>query len=214
MSQLHLKTSQMIQGNFEPGPLNLLLVFQVNCPGCFLYALPLAAELHATYGDRLQVLGLSTAFEDFELNTAENTRSLVESGELVGVTRQYFQSRGLSQFSVPLLFPIAFDHVGQGLELFDDTDVERICQLDSQFLSQDDEHQAQTRSRVQRFLQQRPLSGYTFTVNQLRGTPSWIVFDNHDQILAEWFGHRQPEEVTTLLAQLLQDVPEPSAFAS
>ena len=108
-SRFHLKTSQVLQGEFQVEDLNLLLAFQVNCPGCFIYALPLAAKLHDTYGDRLNILGLSTAFEDFELNTAENTRHLLEKGETVGMTKLYLSEHGQSSYDVPIRFPIAFD---------------------------------------------------------------------------------------------------------
>lgn len=62
MPQLKLRISQVLQGEFHLKKLNLLLVFQVNCPGCFVYVLPLAAKLHHAHGDDLNVLRLSTAF--------------------------------------------------------------------------------------------------------------------------------------------------------
>ena len=109
MTKFQLRTEKILQGCFTPEALNLMLVFQVNCPGCFIYALPLAAKLHHQYRDRIKVLGLSTAFEDFEINTPHNTQRLLESGELVGVTQRYFQQRQIETFSTPLEFPVAFD---------------------------------------------------------------------------------------------------------
>ncbi len=109
MTKFHLRTGQILQGHFTIQSLNLILIFQVNCPGCFIYALPLAAKLYARYSDRINILGLSTAFEDFDLNTAENTRKLLQSGEMVGVTRHYFQQKQIEQYPIPLEFAIAFD---------------------------------------------------------------------------------------------------------
>ena len=86
-----MNITKALQGDFQVKDLNLLLAFQVNCPGCFIYALPLAEKLHHQYGDRLNVLGLSTAFEDFDLNTADYTQCLLETGEVVGATKLYFQ---------------------------------------------------------------------------------------------------------------------------
>ncbi|MEO0406976.1 MAG: hypothetical protein AAF289_06460 [Cyanobacteria bacterium P01_A01_bin.135] len=157
----HLKLAQVLQGEFDIKALNLLVVFQVNCPGCFLYALPLAARLHDQHGDRVNVLGLSTAFEDFDLNTAENTRRLLESGEVVGMTKQYWQRQGESRYGVPIRFPVAFDRR--------------------------EDHRG----------------GYTFRANQLRGTPSWILFDERSMILAQWFGHKPESEVEAILHQSL-----------
>ncbi|UJB69390.1 hypothetical protein HRE53_24055 [Acaryochloris sp. 'Moss Beach'] len=59
--------------------------------------------------DRINVLGLSTAFEDFELYTAANTQKLLQSGEMVGVTQQYFQEKQIERYGMPLKFAIAFD---------------------------------------------------------------------------------------------------------
>ena len=49
MSKFQIKTDQVLQGDFKVKSLNLLLAFQVNCPGCFIYALPLAENLHQKY---------------------------------------------------------------------------------------------------------------------------------------------------------------------
>ena len=45
-------------------------VFQVNCPGCFLYGLPQAISLYEKFKDKnVKVLGVATAFEDYDKNT-------------------------------------------------------------------------------------------------------------------------------------------------
>jgi len=111
MLTFQMKVSQVLQGDFQFQRLNLLLAFQVNCPGCFILALPLAARLHDVYGDRVNILGLSTAFEDFDLNTLENTRRLLATGEVVGATKRYLQRQDLVSYGVPIRFPVAFDWV-------------------------------------------------------------------------------------------------------
>ena len=58
------------------GSVVLFDVFQVNCPGCFLHALPKAIELHEKYKDQgLVIIGLATAFEDYDKNTLENLKN-------------------------------------------------------------------------------------------------------------------------------------------
>lgn len=105
--KFHLAVGAMAQGEIPSGSRLLVLVFQVNCPGCFQYALPTAEAIYSQ-GDRLglSVLGLSTAFEDFELNTIGNTRALVESGQVVGATRRVL---GSPRYTHSLSFPIATD---------------------------------------------------------------------------------------------------------
>jgi hypothetical protein len=34
---IRLEIDKVLQGSFDLQPINLLFVFQVNCPGCFLY---------------------------------------------------------------------------------------------------------------------------------------------------------------------------------
>jgi len=61
------------------------------------------AALEVSVG--LNVLGLSTAFEDFEYNTAANTELLLTEMKLVGATRQ-----ALGEFySQAIDFPVAVD---------------------------------------------------------------------------------------------------------
>lgn len=77
MTMLQLRLDRVLQGSFDLKALNLLFVFQVNCPGCFIYGFPLV-KLYWKYREcGLNVLGLSTAFEDFDYNTAANTELLL-----------------------------------------------------------------------------------------------------------------------------------------
>ncbi len=207
MGTLHLKVSQVLQGNFTPGRLNLLLAFQVNCPGCFIYALPLAARLQNLYGDRLQVLGLSTAFEDFALNTLENTKKLLAAGELVGATEQFFRQHGTS-FSVPIDFPIAFDLLGTGRDIFTDRDVELVCQAKSDALRSVGLPSDGVKSRLAELLYDRPIAAYSFTINQLQGTPSWLLFDDRQTVLERWFGHKPEPEVIAVVDRALEALPD------
>lgn len=113
MSSLDLQIGEMVQGKFELGQLNILLAFQVNCPGCFIHALPLASELHGRYQQQgVQVLGLSTVFEDFSLNTVENTCALIQEALLVGETARHFQRIGLERYDTSIPFPIVMDAIG------------------------------------------------------------------------------------------------------
>ena len=77
------------------GSVILIEVFQVNCPGCFIYALPRAVDLHQRYHDQgLVVMGLATAFEDYDKNTLENLQKLVTSGEVIGETYKALNQYG------------------------------------------------------------------------------------------------------------------------
>eukprot|EP01104_Vermistella_antarctica_P010921 TRINITY_DN2968_c0_g1_i1.p1 TRINITY_DN2968_c0_g1~~TRINITY_DN2968_c0_g1_i1.p1 ORF type:complete len:202 (-),score=38.24 TRINITY_DN2968_c0_g1_i1:48-653(-) len=156
---------------FERRAVNVLLVFQVNCPGCFIYALPMMNALADSFGDRVGLLAVSTAFEDFELNTVENTRALVNSGTIVGETRRA-QGRDTLSVDERPRFPVAFDQ----------------------------------RRQPPDGMQMLPFVSTTFFANQLRGTPSFIVFDAEDRVLDSWFGHGRTRH--RLLEQLRALLPE------
>ena len=78
----NLAVSEWIQGkptniDKERGNVVLVEVFQVNCPGCLTNGIPQAIDLHMKYrDDGLRVLGVATAFEDFDKNTLENLKLL------------------------------------------------------------------------------------------------------------------------------------------
>ena len=206
MPKFQMIIAQVLQGDFQIKRLNLLLVFQVNCPGCFIYALPLAEKLHHTYDSRLNVLGLSTAFEDFDLNTIDHTRCLLETGDVVGATKLYFQRHGQQIYTTPINFPVAFDQIGNGSELFNDTDIEHVCHLTPSFPQKDLAAQTRVRTRVKQVLQNRSPAAYTFSANQLQGTPSWILFDGDSNILTQWFGHKSETEVSAIIANAIDSV--------
>ena len=102
-----LAMGEVLQGDLKLDVPTLVLVFQVNCPGCLAAALPQAEAIHRER-DRLglQVLALSTAFEDFDLNTVANTRALLEEGRLVGASRA---ALGRDDYPGELTLPVALD---------------------------------------------------------------------------------------------------------
>src|ERR671921_6936 len=97
----NLKVSEWVQGkptNIDKEINNVILVevFQVNCPGCFIYGIPDAIEIYRKYNKRnVTVLGIATAFEDFDKNTLENLKLLLFTGEVIGETRNALSQYGL-----------------------------------------------------------------------------------------------------------------------
>ena len=101
-----LESLTWLQGRPEDHELQVGCLIQVNCPGCHQHALPVANLLFDTPERNYGVYIVSTAFEDFDLNTLENTRALLQ-GRLVGVPRDRL---GAVAPSVPRL-PLAYDTV-------------------------------------------------------------------------------------------------------
>ncbi len=175
------------------GSVVLIEVFQVNCPGCFIYSLPRAVDLHERYHDHgLVVIGLATAFEDYDKNTLENLQKLVTTGEVIGQTykalNQYGKlSHGKLQWHIP--FPVGMDRVVTETEPVTD---ERVLRYAHEFLPDfekySDEQKQSVLQQVKHYLQQKSMRAETFERFALQGTPSCIVFDRNAQVRDVSFG--------------------------
>lgn len=183
---IQLQIDRVLQGSFELQALNLLFVFQVNCPGCFLYGFPFVNKLYAQYREAgLNVLGLSTAFEDFELNTAANTELLLTQKQTVGATRRSIGA----DYDLVIDFPIAADRLTTGAELATPEQIELLCASMSGSDSLPSQEREALRHRVKAYLLRDSQTSATFTLNNLSGTPSFLLIDRDLQLLEGWFGH-------------------------
>ena len=193
-----LAIGEWLQGRPTPladlaGRVVLVAVFQVNCPGCFLYCLPRAEDLHWRYQDHgLTVLGLATAFEDFDKNTLGNLRLLLESGRVIGETEKLLKQHALLQgerLPYSLSFPVAMDRLtpqtAENLEAEIDAFVAR--QLPDFETRPPAERQA-IRARLRAYFAQRPFRPETFERYRLQGTPSYLLIDRAGILRASRFG--------------------------
>ena len=191
--KLQLRYSEVLQGEFRLERLNLLLAFQVNCPGCFLSALPLAQTLYRQKG--LNVLALSTAFEDFELNTSQNTRLLLDKREVVGETRRILESYGWQKYPNPLDFPVLFDEMVNLKKFAAESQLEEMIKLQDISGAKKERLKAEICGYPNGFAK----IPFTFTANRFAGTPTWVIFDENYEISAQWFGHKSLEETEWLI---------------
>lgn len=211
-----MKVSEWVQGqtsNLDSmlGCVVLLEVFQVNCPGCFLYALPQAIELHNRYFDKgLRVLGLATAFEDFDKNTLDNLKRLIETGDLVGeslraLTESAQAKNGKWTFEIP--FPVAMDKLIKNQQPIDADAVEEYMRQHLPNLSvESDAYRAQVKARVMRYLQQLQYRAQTFELYELQGTPSHILIYRQGVLRAKHFGYF-PELENVIQHLLAENIP-------
>ena len=183
----NLKLGKWVQGmdtNFDKEGDNVKLaeVFQVNCPGCFMHSIPEIINIYNKYkGDGLSVMGVATAFEDYDKNTLENLEMLLTTGEVVGDTKQaltqYGQlNDGKLQFKIP--YPVAMDSlVKEGGEPSMEKMTAFINQQIPNFESQSDEYKNQIYARVKEYYKSKEYSAETFEMYSLQGTPSTILVD-------------------------------------
>ena len=199
-AKLKLKFQEILRGDFKTGNLNLLLVFQVNCPGCFLQAFPIANQLKKDYSSRgLNVLGLSTAFEDFELNTLENTKRLMTQGELTGETKRILNRLGHKKLPLKIQFDVAFDFL-EPRNLKDiDKEAENYCQQIEGFEEAHQDRKDVIHGQLKQYFFDKKYTAFTFDENKLQGTPSWILFDKNFHVLFECFGNKEYDFFQNLL---------------
>jgi hypothetical protein len=203
-----LSVSAWVQGsevNFDRllGQVVLVEVFQVNCPGCFLYALPQAVDLYRKYSEQgLSVLGVATAFEDFDKNNLENLTRLAEHGEVVGETLRVLSQQGkLAAGRLPyrIPFPLAMDRlVRHRGEVSDDAIANFIRDHIPDFEQRSEALQQQIRQQVLDYLQSLDCHAETFERFELKGTPSHILVDKQGILRDCAFG-AYPELETRIL---------------
>ena len=194
-----LKVSEWVQG----GPISLkdyqdkvivVEVFQVNCPGCFIYGIPEAIDTYQKYKNNgVVVLGLATAFEDFDKNTLENLKLLLQESKVIGetLTTLSYQNKLLNEgkLSYNIPFPVGMDMLlkerlpieGKRIMEFVNANV-----LDFDLYHQKDKEQII--SRVKSYLEAKPYSPLTFEEYSLRGTPSTIFIDRKGILRETTFG--------------------------
>ena len=183
----NLKVSEWVQGNdtnLDQQRDNVVLVevFQVNCPGCFMYGIPEAIEIFNKYKSKnVSVLGVATAFEDFDKNTLKNLELLVETGKVVGETEkmlsQYGQLDG-DKITFKIPYPIAMDSL---IKQSDDVTKEQMDSLIKKqipdFDTQPENYKNEIYDRVKNYFLSKEYSAETFEMYALPGTPSSILID-------------------------------------
>jgi hypothetical protein len=195
----NLEVSTWVQGkptniDKERGNVVLVEVFQVNCPGCFLYSIPEVIDIYRRYRDKgLTVLGLATAFEDFDKNNLDNLQKLVSTGEVVGETYRAFNNTGQirdgSKLPYKIPFPVAMDMlVKQSVSLTHSKVMDFIEANIPSFRSYAEKDRQVLIQRVKQYLKSKEYSAKTFDEYALRGTPSMILVDRKGILRGTYFG--------------------------
>ncbi|QDI89372.1 redoxin domain-containing protein [Candidatus Nitrosopumilus sp. SW] len=206
--------SEWVQGaptNFDQEKDHIVLVevFQVNCPGCFMHALPEAIEIYNKYKDEgVRVIGIATAFEDFDKNTLDNLKMLAETGEVIGETKSAFQMSGQLQegnklpYKIP--FPLAMDNLVKTTgEISQEKIMQFIYPQIPEFDSQPEEYRNQIIQRVKDYMKSKEYSAETFEKFALQGTPSTILVDRKGILRDVSFG--QVGQAESMIQKLLNE---------
>lgn len=204
MSKFHLNIQELVQGDFILNKVNMAFVFQVNCPGCFIYGIPMMNKLYQSFNDKVGFIGVATAFEDFEYNNEANLKLLLNDGTMVGAVKNYYNTNyGVSHYSEKINFPTAFDTIISSDEFLNSDKIELMCSAVPNFSDFSEEEKTSLIKKVKSYYAQMPIIAETFTLNQLRGTPSFIIFDDNYNILGQHFGHIDEDILKNRLTDFL-----------
>ena len=195
----NLQVSTWVQGkptniDNEKGNVVLVEVFQVNCPGCFLYGIPETIDIYRKYKDKgLTVLGLATAFEDFDKNNLENLQKLLSNGEVIGETYRAFSSTGQlrdeNKLPYRIPFPVAMDTLVKHSGVLTQSKIMDFIETNiPSFRSYPEKDKQVLIERVKQYLHSKQYSAKTFEEYALRGTPSVILIDRTGILRGTYFG--------------------------
>jgi hypothetical protein len=195
----NIKTSKWVQGlptNIDKllGNVIVLEVFQVNCPGCFLYGLPQTIFLYEKFKNReVRIIGLATAFEDYDKNTLENLTSLLTEGKVIGETYKTLRQHGKlineDKLYYKIPFPVAMDNIKKMPDSVSDDMVKDFVEIYfSDYRPSSEKDKEELYSRVRKYLLNKEYSAETFELYKLRGTPSSIVIDQDGILRYNFFG--------------------------
>lgn len=195
----NLQVSTWVQGkptniDNEKGNVVIVEVFQVNCPGCFLYSIPETIDIYRKYNDKgLTVLGIATAFEDFDKNNVENLQKLLSTGEIIGETYRAFSSAGQlndeKKLPYRIPFPVAMDMLVKHSGPLTQSKIMDFIEANiPSFRSYPEKDRQALIERVKQYLQSKEYSAKTFEEYALRGTPSIILIDRKGILRGTYFG--------------------------
>lgn len=209
----NLKISKWVQGlatniNKLKDSVVLVEVFQVNCPGCFLYGIPEAIDIYKKYrNDSVRVIGLATAFEDYDKNTVENLELLLTTGEVIGETHnllgQYGQLKENKFLPYKIPFPVAMDSLLKETgAISQDRIMDLIIKNVPDFETYNELNKAEIIERAKQYLSKQYVAE-TFEEYSLKGTPSSILIDKKGILRQTAFG--QSGDLEDIVKKLLNE---------
>jgi len=174
-----------------------------------MHALPEAVSIYNKYkDDGVRVLGIATAFEDFDKNTVDNLKMLVETGEVIGETKNALSTHGQLQegnkitYKIP--FPIGMDKLTKTTgEISREKIMQFIYHQIPEFDSQSEEYRRQIIQRVRDHMKSKEYAAETFERFALQGTPSTIIVDRKGILRNVSFG--QTNHVEPMIQKLLNE---------
>tara|TARA_B110000014_G_C19788691_1_gene409818 strand:- start:136 stop:657 length:522 start_codon:yes stop_codon:yes gene_type:complete len=173
-----------------------------------MHSIPEIINIYQKFkSDGLTVMGVATAFEDYDKNTLENLEMLLTTGEVVGDTKQALSQYGqLKEGKLPykIPYPVAMDSLVKEVE--EPSKEKMTAFIKNQlpdFESQPEDYKEQIFSRVKEYFKSKQYSAETFEMYSLQGTPSTILVDRKGILRDVSFG--QISNLESMIEKLLNE---------
>lgn len=195
----NLKIGEWVQGvptniDEEKSKVVVVEVFQVNCPGCFLHGIPeVIGVYNNTDKSEVKVLGIATAFEDYDKNTLDNLRLLLTKGEVIGETlralRMYGKVENENKLPYSIPHSVAMDALIRTSGKVQEKQVLDFLEENvSGYQTYSKQDKLMLFERAKQYLGSKEYSALTFEEYKLKGTPSTILIDRKGLVRDISFG--------------------------
>lgn len=195
----NLKIGEWVQGvptniDKEKSKVVVVEVFQVNCPGCFLHGIPeVIGVYNNTDKSEVKVLGIATAFEDYDKNTLDNLRLLLTKGEVIGETlralRMYGRVENENKLPYSIPHSVAMDALIRTSGKVQEKHVLDFLEENvSGYQTYSKQDKLMLFERAKQYLGSKEYSALTFEEYKLKGTPSTILIDRKGLVRDISFG--------------------------
>jgi len=195
----NLKIGEWVQGvptniDKEKSKVVVVEVFQVNCPGCFLHGIPeVIGVYNNTDKSEVKVLGIATAFEDYDKNTLDNLRLLLTKGEVIGETlralRMYGKVENENKLPYSIPHSVAMDALIRTSGKVQEKQVLDFLEENvSGYQTYSKQDKLMLFERAKQYLGSKEYSALTFEEYKLKGTPSTILIDRKGLVRDISFG--------------------------
>jgi len=202
---------QWISGTYEDisSEYQLLLLIQPNCAGSVINSIPVANKISSSTND-FDTYCVSTAFEDFEFNTIESARGLLD-GTLYGKAAQKIGKRISSSSSIPQM-PFAHDYIVKREDADEDFKRWALNALHQSARSElrligYSEHKIEQKLKSTGYSALPEYLAELFWSVKAEGSPTWIVHKNNGEVMDVRFGYMDEKEIRDWVGRLV-----PSTF--
>jgi hypothetical protein len=139
------------------------------------------------------VLGVATAFEDYDKNNLDNLKLLVTKGEVIGETlralRMYGRVENGNKLPYSIPHPVAMDSlVKRSGDVQESQALEFLEENVSGYQSYSEQDKLMLFERAKHYLGSKEFSALTFEEYKLKGTPSTILIDRKGLVRDIAFG--------------------------